>query len=59
VDEAGRVMRAAFDRGLLVGRKGLYKQVISLYPPLILSKEESNKALEILEEAITEAEKSK
>jgi len=33
--------------------------VISLYPPLILSKEESNKALEILEEAITEAEKSK
>ncbi len=59
VDEAGRVMRAAFDRGLLVGRKGVYKQVISLYPPLILSKEESNKALEILEEAITEAEKSK
>lgn len=56
-EEAERVMRATFMRGLKVGRKGLYKQVISLYPPLIISKEECDKALEILNGAITEVEK--
>ncbi len=57
LEEAERMMRAAFKRGLKVGRKGLYKQVISLYAPLIISKEECDKALEILNGAINEVEK--
>jgi 4-aminobutyrate aminotransferase len=56
-EEARKVVTGAFKRGLLVTNIGTYRQVIRLTPPLILSKDESDKAVEILDETIKEVEK--
>ncbi len=50
-----RVEMLAFERGLIV--LGCGETSLRLSPPLIVSKEEATVALDILEEALTEAEK--
>jgi 4-aminobutyrate aminotransferase-like enzyme len=47
-----KVVLECFKRGLLVGRIGTYNQVIRLTPPLIISEEESDEAMEIFEESV-------
>lgn len=56
MEDSKRVVLEAFKRGLLIGCIGTYKQVIRLTPPLILSIEESDKAIDILDESIKEIE---
>ncbi len=50
-----RVETLAFERGLIM--LGCGETSLRLSPPLIVSKEEATVALDILEEALTEAEK--
>lgn len=46
------IVNEAMKRGLLLARIGTYNQVIRLTPPLILSKEESEKAVNIIHDSI-------
>jgi 4-aminobutyrate aminotransferase len=50
-----RIEVLAFERGLMV--LGCGETALRLCPPLILSEQEATVALDILEEALTEAEK--
>ncbi|MFA5975917.1 MAG: aspartate aminotransferase family protein [Elusimicrobiota bacterium] len=50
---AGRVVEACLRRGLLVLSGGTHRQVLSLTPPLIISKDELRRAAAILEEVLT------
>ncbi len=49
IEERGRIIRACFEKGLLI--LGAGENVIRLSPPLIITKEEADTALTILEEA--------
>jgi diaminobutyrate-2-oxoglutarate transaminase len=51
---AGRVSRAAFERGLIVETAGADDQVIKLLPPLTLTAEELEDGLDVLEESLRE-----
>ena len=54
-DERGAIIKGCFKRGLLL--LGCGQNVIRLMPPLILTKEDADIALTILEESIDEVEK--
>lgn len=47
--EAEKIQNKARENGLLVGRCGTSKQTLRLSPPLIISKEQADEAIEILE----------
>jgi 4-aminobutyrate aminotransferase len=49
---AARVAEAAKERGLLVGKGGLYGNVLRLAPPMTLTEDEAEEALGILAESI-------
>jgi len=51
-EAAGRVLEEARRRGLLVGKGGLYGNVIRLAPPMTLTEAEAEEGLEILTAAI-------
>jgi 4-aminobutyrate aminotransferase len=55
--EATKIVKKALKKGLLVTNVGTYKQVLRLTPPLIITNEESNRALDILDETIKEVER--
>ena len=55
VELRNRVETLAFERGLIM--LGCGETSLRLSPPLIVSKEEATVALDILEEALTQAEK--
>jgi 4-aminobutyrate aminotransferase len=50
IEERGRVIQACFEKGLLI--LGCGENVIRLIPPLIITKEEADTALTILEEVL-------
>jgi len=52
VEEAMKVVSRAFERGLLLGTCGLYKQVLEITPPLILTEEQADDALIVLSEVL-------
>jgi 4-aminobutyrate aminotransferase/(S)-3-amino-2-methylpropionate transaminase len=52
--ETGRVLEACLRRGLIVIRAGLYDNVVRIHVPLIISDEDVERGLGILEEAIAE-----
>ncbi|BCB83346.1 hypothetical protein Psuf_006590 [Phytohabitans suffuscus] len=52
---AGRVFELAKEGGLLVGKGGLYGNVLRMGPPLTLSEEEAREGLAILADAIARA----
>ena len=56
VDERDAIVDAAFTRGLLV--LGAGKNTIRLSPPLVLSKDQADTAVRILDEAFTDVEKA-
>ncbi|MBT8213600.1 MAG: aminotransferase class III-fold pyridoxal phosphate-dependent enzyme, partial [Acidimicrobiia bacterium] len=51
----GRVMGAAREHGLLVGKGGLYGNVLRIAPPLSLTEEEAEAGLSMMRDAITDA----
>lgn len=55
VEERDAIIRGCFKRGLLL--LGCGRSVVRLMPPLILSKEDADTALTLLEESIDEVEK--
>ena len=57
VDERDAIVDAAFTRGLLV--LGAGKNTIRLSPPLVLSKDQADTAVKLLDEAFSEVEKAR
>jgi 4-aminobutyrate aminotransferase len=57
-EAAGRVMETCKERGLLVGKGGLYGNVLRVSPPLSITEDEAARAVETLEVAFGEAERS-
>jgi 4-aminobutyrate aminotransferase len=54
-EAANQVMEICKDRGLLIGRGGLYGNVLRLSPPLVITEEDAARAVETLEVASGEA----
>jgi 4-aminobutyrate aminotransferase len=57
VAAAGAVMEAAKDEGLLIGKGGMYGNVLRIAPPLTLTEEEADEGYTKLETAVEAAEK--
>jgi 4-aminobutyrate aminotransferase len=55
-EAAGAVMEAAKDRGLIVGKGGLYGNVLRISPPLVVSREDADKAADVLDDAFAAVE---
>jgi 4-aminobutyrate aminotransferase len=53
---ASRVMEACKEKGLLVGRGGLYGNVLRLSPPLIITEDDAARAVETLDVAFGEVQ---
>jgi 4-aminobutyrate aminotransferase len=53
---AGRVLEGCRERGLLVGKGGLYGNCLRIAPPLTVTIEEADEAAGIIEAAVAEAE---
>jgi alanine-glyoxylate transaminase/(R)-3-amino-2-methylpropionate-pyruvate transaminase len=49
-----KVMRMGAERGLLLGRVGLYGNVVRIAPPLVISREEADAGVDILDEVLAE-----
>jgi 4-aminobutyrate aminotransferase-like enzyme len=58
VQEMLTIMEVCREKGLLIGKGGLDNNVIRLQPPLELTKEQTDQAYTILDEAFSKAEKS-
>ena len=54
-DERDAVVTAAFKRGLLI--LGAGKNAVRFSPPLVLTREEADVAVEIFDEALTDAQR--
>ena len=54
---ANRAMEVARERGLLVGRGGLYGNVLRLSPPLTITEEDAARAIETLDVAFGEVQR--
>jgi 4-aminobutyrate aminotransferase-like enzyme len=48
-------MEAAKDKGLLIGKGGLYGNTLRIAPPLSITEDEADEGLNILEAAIASA----
>jgi 4-aminobutyrate aminotransferase len=57
-DAAAVVMESCKEQGMLIGKGGLYGNVLRLSPPLIISEEDAQRAVETLEVAFGEAQSS-
>jgi 4-aminobutyrate aminotransferase len=55
LEATARVMEACKDRGLLVGKGGLYGNVIRMAPPLVITEDDAARAIETIEAAVLEA----
>jgi 4-aminobutyrate aminotransferase-like enzyme len=56
-DAAERVLNVCKDKGLLIGRGGLYSSTLRIQPPLIVSVEQADEAARIFDEALGVASK--
>jgi 4-aminobutyrate aminotransferase / (S)-3-amino-2-methylpropionate transaminase / 5-aminovalerate transaminase len=52
VDAAARVLNYALQHGVIAMRAGLYTNCVRLLPPLVISDEQLNEALDVLDEAL-------
>jgi 4-aminobutyrate aminotransferase-like enzyme len=57
--ETNRVMEEAKNRGLLVGKGGLYGNVLRTSPPLNINKADVDEAIKIFDQAFTAVEAGK
>jgi 4-aminobutyrate aminotransferase/(S)-3-amino-2-methylpropionate transaminase len=53
-DEAGQLVRRCYERGLIILRCGPYHNVIRILMPLVITDDQMEKGLEILEESLRE-----
>lgn len=53
-DVAGKIRHRALEEGLLIGKGGIYGNVIRFQPPLIITKTEIDEALSILDKVLDE-----
>ena len=53
---ASAILEASRERGLLIGKGGLYGNALRIAPPLTLTEEEADEGLAILQEAVAAAE---
>jgi 4-aminobutyrate aminotransferase len=56
-EAAGKVMESCKERGLLVGKGGLYGNVLRISPPLSISEDDAERAVETLDVALGEADR--
>jgi 4-aminobutyrate aminotransferase-like enzyme len=56
-DETVAVCREAFRKGLIVAPYGAYSQVIRIFPPLNIEREQVDKSVDILDEALAVVER--
>jgi alanine-glyoxylate transaminase/(R)-3-amino-2-methylpropionate-pyruvate transaminase len=56
-EETLEVMEEARDRGLLIGKGGMYGNVIRLTPPMCITKDDAREIVRIFKEAVTATEK--
>jgi 4-aminobutyrate aminotransferase len=56
--QTAAVMEAAKDRGLIVGKGGLYGNVLRISPPLNVTTEDADRAAEVLDQALAEGGKT-
>lgn len=54
--ETGRVSWRAFEKGLAMSYYGTYSNVLRIAPPLVLTEEDADKAMGILEESLMDVE---
>ena len=52
--KANALMEATKKRGLLVGKGGLYGNVVRMAPPMLVSQEEVDRGMKVLDEALGE-----
>ncbi len=57
-EETARVMELCKDDGVLIGRGGIYSNVLRLTPPLVVNADDVRRALRALDAAFTAVEKS-
>src|SRR5207249_173421 len=57
-EAAGIVMESAKEQGLLIGKGGLYGNVLGLPPPLSITEDDVARAIETLEVAFGEAQQA-
>jgi 4-aminobutyrate aminotransferase len=55
-EKANQVMESCKEQGLLIGRGGLYGNVLRLSPPLVITEDDAARAIETLEVAFGQAE---
>jgi 4-aminobutyrate aminotransferase len=55
-DAANQVMEGSKDRGLLIGRGGLYGNVLRISPPLVITEEDAGRAIETIDAALGEVQ---
>jgi alanine-glyoxylate transaminase / (R)-3-amino-2-methylpropionate-pyruvate transaminase len=55
---AAAVMEAARDRGLIIGKGGLYGNVLRISPALNVTTQDADQAADILDQALGEAGKA-
>jgi 4-aminobutyrate aminotransferase len=53
-EAANQLLEACKDRGLLVGKGGLYGNVLRLAPPLVITEEDAGRAIETIDAALGE-----
>jgi 4-aminobutyrate aminotransferase-like enzyme len=51
-DQAKQVRKLCREAGILVGVGGVYANVVRLQPPLVLTEEQAQRVLEVLDKAI-------
>lgn len=56
-DIAGRVVREAYQRGLVILRTGAYGNVLRFLAPLVITEEQLAEGLDILDETLSQAQK--
>jgi 4-aminobutyrate aminotransferase len=56
-EAAAKVMEISKERGLLVGKGGLYGNVLRVSPPLSITEDDAGRAIETLEVAFGEAQR--
>jgi 4-aminobutyrate aminotransferase len=57
IDEVSLVCRKAFEKGLAIIHMGLYRTTLRVHPPLVITEEQADMGLDILEESISESER--
>ena len=54
--ETAKVVYSCFERGLLLYYSGLYSNVLEFTPPLVLTRADAERGVELLDQALTEVE---